>query len=181
MCLYFLTCSAQWLGGCQIAAVVSALQQLSWSCLYHQWGCPPLASHGNGIDALLESCSPGKMDDKTDNKQIMCLFHVRTSRLFYSISSFHWALYYPGVGDQEVTHCVTLVLFLSFKLNCDVSMGHCWITGPILGTFLLQDTGHGKQSNKGWWHVRSHKIPSRFKMSETSEIYANFYIVYVVL
>lgn len=53
-----LTCSAPWWGGCQTAVVVSAPQQLCWSCLYRQWGCPPLASRGNGTDALLEPCSP---------------------------------------------------------------------------------------------------------------------------
>lgn len=46
---------------------------------------------------------------------------------------------YPVIGDQEVTHRITLILLLPFDLNRGVAIDHCAITGPILGTFFLQE------------------------------------------
>lgn len=43
------------------------------------------------------------------------------------------------VGDQEVPHCVALVLLLPFDLDGDVPVDHRSITGPILSALLLED------------------------------------------
>lgn len=43
------------------------------------------------------------------------------------------------VGDQEVPHCVALVLLLPFDLDGDVPVDHRSITGPILGALFLED------------------------------------------
>lgn len=65
-----LTCSAPWWGGFLTAAAVSAPLRLNWSCLCRRWGCPPLASRGNGTGALLGPCSPGNVGKgiKTDER-----------------------------------------------------------------------------------------------------------------
>lgn len=43
------------------------------------------------------------------------------------------------VGDQEVPHCVALVLLLPFDLDGDVPVDHRSITGPILSALFLED------------------------------------------
>lgn len=60
---------------------------------------------------------------------------------------------YPVIGDQEVTHGVTLVLLLPFYLDGDVSVDHCPIAGPILGAFFLQkrDMLQLLWLNRGYW------------------------------
>lgn len=45
---------------------------------------------------------------------------------------------YPGVGHQQVPHCVALTLLLFLQLHRDVSVGHGAIGRPVLGTLLLR-------------------------------------------
>lgn len=128
-----LTCSAPWWGGFLTAAAVSALLRLNWSCLCRRWGCPPLASHGNGTGAQLGLCSPKKRGERQkDQMNVRCMKNSKYWFLCFLTS-------YPVIGDQEVTHRVTLILLLLFYLNRDVAIDHCPVTGPILGTFFLQE------------------------------------------
>lgn len=165
-----LTCSAQWWDGCQIVAAASALQQLCWSCLSHRQGFPLLANRGNGTDAQIESCSPGQRGSRRRFGKgfdffpcpfvtfhgILRVFQSQRLIITSRIGTCAWwwqhvALKqstvppYPVVGDQEVTHCVTFILLLPFKLDGEVSIHHRSITGPILSTFLLLGTW-GEQS-----------------------------------
>lgn len=46
---------------------------------------------------------------------------------------------YPGVGHQQVPHCVALTLLLLLQLHRDVPVGHGAVGGPVLGTLLLRE------------------------------------------
>lgn len=76
---------------------------------------------------------------QTEFKMLAECTHSKLPRKKSSVWHFS-VLPYPAVGDQEVAHRVALVLFLPFKLDDDVPVGHHPVTGPILSTLILKDT-----------------------------------------
>lgn len=70
----------------------------------------------------------------------MCLkVFPKTRHHFILRGMTTWVLSHSVVGDQEVPHCVALVLLLPFDLDGDVPVDHRSITGPILSALFLED------------------------------------------
>lgn len=92
------------------------------------------------------SGQPWKWNWRTARALFSCdrgQWHEEQINLCSTKNSEHWPSCffnsYPVIGDQEVTHRVALVLLLPFYLDRGVAVDHCAVTGPILGTFFLQE------------------------------------------